>query len=56
MTRKQLTEGLQRLEILAIDPHYRHTWRSGVRSAMCAASQLPGQGPTDADVAPISAC
>ena len=28
------------------------TWRSGVRSAMVAASQLPGRGPTDVDVAP----
>ena len=29
------------------------TWRSGVRSAMCAASQLPGRGPTVVDMAPI---
>ena len=29
-----------------------HTWRSGVRSAMHAASQLPERGPTDVDVAP----
>ena len=28
----------------AFDPHDRHTSRSGVRSAMCAASQLPGRG------------
>ena len=28
------------------------TWRSGVRSAMRAASQLPGKGPTDVDDAP----
>ena len=28
----------------AFDPHDRHTLRSGVRSAMCAASQLPGRG------------
>ena len=27
----------------------RSTWRSGVRSAMGAASQLPGRGPTDVD-------
>ena len=25
------------------------TWRSGVRSAMRAASQLPGRGPSDVD-------
>ena len=30
----------------------RSTWRSGVRSAMRAASQLPGRGPTDVDDAP----
>ena len=34
----------------------RHTWRSGVRSAMHAASQLFGRGPTDVDVAPVPAC
>ena len=33
----------------------RRTWRSGVRSAMCAASQLSGRGPTDVDVAPVPA-
>ena len=31
-------------------------WRSGVRSAMYAASQLPGRGTTDVDVAPVPAC
>ena len=30
-------------------------WRSGVRSAMRAASQLSGRGPTDVDVAPVPA-
>ena len=30
-------------------------WRSGVRSAMRAASQLPGKGPTDVDDAPAPA-
>ena len=33
----------------------RSTWRSGVRSAMSAASQLPGRGPTDVDDAPVPA-
>ena len=33
----------------------RDTWRSGVRSAMRAASQLPGRGPTVVDMAPIPA-
>ena len=27
----------------------RSTWRSGVRSAISAASQLPGRGPTEVD-------
>ena len=35
--------------------HTRPTWRSGVRSAMCAASQLPGRGPTVVDMAPVPA-
>ena len=35
--------------------HDRHTWRSGVRSAMCAASHLSGRGPTGVDVAPVPA-
>ena len=48
-------EGLQRVEVLSIDPHDRHTWRSGVRSAMGAANHLPGRGPTDVDVAPVPA-
>ena len=42
-------------KLSAINPHDRHTWRSGVRSAMRAASQLPGRGPTDVDVAPVPA-
>ena len=36
-------------------PQVRSTWRSDVRSAMCAASQLPGKGPTDVDDAPAPA-
>ena len=56
MTWKQLTErDCREWKLLAIDPHDRHTWGSGVRSAMRAASQLPGRGPTDVDVAPVSA-
>ena len=49
-------EGLQRVEALVYRPSWKHTWRSGVRSAMHAASQLPGRGPTDVDVAPVPAC
>ena len=43
MTWKQLTErDCREWKLSAIDPHDRHTWRSGVRSAIHAASQLPG--------------
>ena len=46
MTWKQLTERDRReWKLSAIDPHDRDTWRSGVRSAMRAASQLSGRGP-----------
>ena len=38
--------------LTTVDPQERSTWRSGVRSAMHAASQLPGRGPTDVDDAP----
>ena len=54
MTWKQLTERDCR-EWKAINPHDRHTWRSGVGSAMSAASQLSGRGPTGVDVAPAPA-
>ena len=39
-------------KLTTVDPQERSTWRSGVRSAMRAASQLPGKGPTDVDDAP----
>ena len=56
MTWKQLTERDPReWKLSAIDPHDRDTWRSGVRSAMHSASQLPGRGPTDVDMAPVPA-
>ena len=51
MTWKQLTERDHReWKLSAIYPHDRDTWRSGVRSAMHAASQLPGRGPTIVDI------
>ena len=57
MTWKQLTErDCREWKLSAINPHDRCTWRSGVRSAMRAASQLSGRGPTDVDVAPVPAC
>ena len=40
----------------AINPHDRRTWRSGVRSAMRAASQLSGRGPTEVGVVLVPAC
>ena len=56
MTWKQLTEKNRReWKLSAIDPHDRDTWRSGVRSAMRAASHLPGRGPTVVDMAPVPA-
>ena len=39
-------------KLSTIDPHDRDTWRFGVRSAMHAACQLPGRGPTDVDIVP----
>ena len=50
---KKLTEKVRReLKLMTVDHKERSTWRSGVRSAMLAASQLPGRGPTDVDDAP----
>ena len=46
MTWKQLTErDCREWKLSAVNPHDRRFWRSGVRSAMCAASQLSGRGP-----------
>ena len=57
MTWKQLRErDCREWKLSAINAHDRHTLRSGVRSAMHAASQLPGRGPTDVDVASVPAC
>ena len=56
MTSKQLTERhCREWKLSAINPHDRDTWRSGVRSAMREASQLPGRGPTVVDIAPVPA-
>ena len=56
MTWKQLTErDCKEWKLSAIDPHVRDTWRSDVRSAMPAASQLHGRGPTVVDIAPVPA-
>ena len=46
MTWKQLTERDRReWKLSVIDPHDRDTWRSGVRSAMRAASRFLERGP-----------
>ena len=56
MTWKQLTErDCGEWKLSAVNPHDRHTWRSGMTSAMHVASQLSGKGPTDVDVAPVPA-
>ena len=57
LTRKKLMERYCReWNLMTVDPQERSTWRSGVRSAMHAASQLPGKGPTDVDDTPAPAC
>ena len=57
MTWRQLTErDCRERKLSATDPHDRDTWRIGVRSAMTAASQLPGRWPTDVDIALVCAC
>ena len=58
MTWKTLTERDRReWNLNVVDPCDRDVWRSSVRTAMCAASQLlSGREPTDVDDAPASAC
>ena len=53
MTRKMTQRDCREWILSAIDPHDRHIWRSGVRSAMHAASQLLGRRPTDVAVGPV---
>ena len=57
LTWKKLTEkDCREWKLTSVDTQERSTLRSGVRSAMPAASQLPGKGPTDVDDAPAPAC
>ena len=57
LTWKKLTErDCREWKLMTVDPQERSTWRSDVRSAMRAACQLPGKGPTDVDDAPSPAC
>ena len=56
LTWKKLTEkDCREWKLTTVDSQERSTWRSGVRSAMHAASQLPGRGHTDVDDAPAPA-
>ena len=57
LTCKKLTENdCCEWKLTTVDPQERSTWRSGVKSAMRVASQLPERGPNDVDVAPAPAC
>ena len=50
LTWKKLTEkDCREWKLMTVDPQERSTWRSAVRSAMCAASLLSGSGPNDVD-------
>ena len=56
LTWKKLTEkDCCEWKLTTVDPQERSTWRSCVRSAMHAASKLPGKGPNDEDDAPAPA-
>ena len=56
LTWKKLTEkDCSQLKLTTVDLQERSTWRSGLRSAMHAASQLTGRGSTDVDDAPALA-
>ena len=57
LTWKNLTEkDCRELKLMTVDPQEKSIWRSGVRSAMHAASQLPGREPNDVEDAPAPAC
>ena len=47
--KKHLKNDCREWKLRTVDLQERSTWRSGVRSAMRAASQLPGRGPSDVD-------
>ena len=50
--KKLMEKDCREWKLTTVDPQERNTWRSCVRSAMPAASQLPARGPNDADDAP----
>ena len=45
--KKLMEKDCREWKLTAVDPQERSPLRSGVRSAMRTASQLPGRGPTD---------
>ena len=51
--KKLIEKDCREWKLTTVDPQERSTLRSGVRSAMLAASQLPGRGPTDVDDTPV---
>ena len=53
--KKLMEKDCHEWKLPTVDPQKRSTWRSGVGSAMYAASQLPGRGPTDVDDTPAPA-
>ena len=56
LTWKKLMErDCREWKLMTVDPQEWSALRSGVRSAIRAASQLPGKGPTDVDDAPAPA-
>ena len=55
MTWKIITEDRHEWNLNKVDPCDRDVWRSSVRPAMRAATQLPVKEPTDVDDAPASA-
>ena len=56
LTWKKMTEkDCREWKLTTVDPQERSTWRSGVRSALRAASQLPGRRPTGVDDVPAPA-
>ena len=53
--KKLIEKDCREWKLTTVGPHERSHWRSGERSAMCEASQLPGRGPTDVEDVPIPA-
>ena len=57
VTWKKLTEKVCcEWKLTTVDPQESSTWRSGVRSGIFAASELPGKEPTNVGDAPAHAC